>query len=215
MKIKEAGPKSPQWNMDVDAAALQDVPEPLLRFYEWESPSATYGYFVDPWEFLDPMGVEKAGLCLARRPTGGGIIFHGTDLAFSFILPPSHPFYALNSLHSYHAINRRVLAAIYKAGPLLELSNIYSCSRGGFCMAKPTKYDLLLDGKKVGGAAQRKTKYGLLHQTSLCLALPELSWLQSLFLSKSSIPQEIFSTSIGLGLELKESLKKCLIEEFG
>jgi lipoate-protein ligase A len=36
-------------------------------------------------------------------------------------------------------------------------------------MAKPTKYDVMVGGKKVGGAAQRKTRHGFLHQGSISL----------------------------------------------
>jgi lipoate-protein ligase A len=41
-------------------------------------------------------------------------------------------------------------------------------------MAKPTKYDVMIHGKKIGGAAQRKTRHGFLHQGSISIGfLPE------------------------------------------
>jgi lipoate-protein ligase A len=46
-----------------------------------------------------------------------------------------------------------------------------------FCMAQLTKYDVMIGDKKVGGAAQRRTKEGFLHQGSLSLALPDLNFL--------------------------------------
>ena len=46
-------------------------------------------------------------------------------------------------------------------------------------MAKPTQYDLMVEGKKVGGAAQRRTKNGFLHQATIALALPPISLLQA------------------------------------
>ena len=47
-------------------------------------------------------------------------------------------------------------------------------------MAKPTKYDVMLQGKKVGGAAQRRTKLGFLHQGTISLQIVPEKYLQEL-----------------------------------
>lgn len=211
MKLIESGAKSPSWNMEADQAALENVTEPFLRFYEWEVPSITYGYFVDPWEFFHEERLKKEKIALARRPTGGGIIFHQDDLAFSLVVPSTHPFYTLNSLPSYQKINRLILQAISLPCHLLETSK--EAPRGGFCMAKPTHYDILFAGKKVGGAAQRKTKRGLLHQVSLCLKLPDREWLNKILKERQMI-EMIYQASFGLGVEKREEIKQNLIQIF-
>lgn len=193
--------------MEADSRRLED-PKPCLRFYEWNGPSATYGYFLNPSDYFK----TDSDLGLARRPTGGGVILHVDDLAFSIIVPASHPFYALNSLHSYQMINSLVLQAIQKVIPSKELylqEDLPEAPRGGFCMAKATKYDLLHDGKKVGGAAQRKTKKGLLHQCSLCLEMPAPAILAQLLKAEG-----ISTTSASLGLEHKEKLKHAITQAF-
>ena len=35
------------------------------------------------------------------------------------------------------------------------------------CFVNPTKYDIMLGGRKVGGGAQRRVREGILHQGSL------------------------------------------------
>lgn len=209
--IEESGPKTPEWNMEADRLRLEALTEdarPFFRFYEWSAPSVTYGYFVDPLEFFDPEGVAKHDLLLARRPTGGGIIFHGYDLAFSLIVPSSHPFYSLNSLESYACINQLILSALDSR---VELGQ-QEATRGGFCMTKPTKYDLMREGKKVGGAAQRKTKKGLLHQGSLCLSLPIKGWLKEVLKNGEALFTEMEQTSFPLGLSEKEKIKERIIQ---
>lgn len=177
--IEEGLPLSAEANMHLDEENLLSVTpssRPRLRFYSWERPAATYGYFFTPSEYFDLEAVSKWGLDLARRPTGGGSLFHVGDLAFSIVLPATHFFYDLNPLSSYRKINDLVLRAIQQVKPFLgELSLLERLSRGlpTFCMAKPTIYDILIDGKKVGGAAERKTRFGLLHQGSLFLHPPD------------------------------------------
>ncbi len=182
-----SGPGSAQHHMDVDQKLLQEIgmiDHPILRFYEWTGPCATYGYFIDPFQHLDRKGVEQWGLNLGRRPTGGGIVFHLADLAFSVLIPASHPAYSTNTLDNYAFINSRVAAAVinFKKGLVTTLLKDSENSKDDpcqhFCMAKPTIYDVMIAGKKVGGAAQRRTRDGFLHQGTISITLPEEALLK-------------------------------------
>lgn len=174
--------------MAKDAALLAQLDPngpPLLHFYDWEAPCLTYGYFVNPACYLNLEILQHLGLQKARRPTGGGIIFHLSDFAFSVLLPAHHPHFSLNPLDNYMWINRKVAEAIASfhsqtlQPQLLDRGSIcVSEECHAFCMAKPTQYDLVIKGKKMGGAAQRLTRKGLLHQASLSLILPPFNLLQ-------------------------------------
>lgn len=181
-QVIESGSLPPQVIMakDSDLLSQLDPQDPLfLHFYQWNCPCLTYGYFTDPFLHLNQEALRHYGLQIARRPTGGGIIFHLSDLSFSVLVPANHPHFSLNTLENYAWINQKVVEAItpfiLESRKLQLLQKEPEClSRDclAFCMAKPTQYDLFLDGKKVGGAAQRRTKQGLLHQTSLSLLPP-------------------------------------------
>ena len=54
-------------------------------------------------------------------------------------------------------------------------------------MAKPTPFDLVIEGKKVGGAAQRRTRKGLLHQGSLSVCPPPI-WAAGKGVKRSESP---------------------------
>ncbi|MGL5263400.1 MAG: lipoyl protein ligase domain-containing protein [Candidatus Rhabdochlamydia sp.] len=194
-RIIHTGRKSAEENMRFDAELLEKAKnffEPIIHFYEWESPSATYGYFANPASllFLDQIG----SLDLAKRPTGGGVIFHIWDFAFSIMVPASSPLYSSNTLNNYALINTAVLSSIesfLEKGPCLHLTPQDAVALSGdckhFCMAKPTQYDVLLRNKKIAGAAQRKTKNGFLHQGSICLQLPDRNYLNQVIRSKEVI----------------------------
>jgi lipoate---protein ligase len=188
--------------MQIDGQLLADLgDQPILHFYQWEGDAATYGHFIKPADFLD---LDRAGgLDLARRPTGGGIVFHSYDLAFSVLVPTAHPAFSLNTLERYRWVNQRVIEAILpyldRAPELLPHDPTpASPAAGSFCMAKPTIYDIVVDGRKVGGAAQRKTRSGFLHQGTISLIPPDLEKLASVLLPGTGVLEAMHSTLFAL-----------------
>ena len=81
-------------NMARDEALLDWVGRgaapPTLRFYRWEPPTISLGYFQAYSEFekLPPPAGE---LAVVRRTTGGGAILHDREWTYSLALPASHP----------------------------------------------------------------------------------------------------------------------------
>ena len=183
------GEKTALENMEDDFILLGTIKEPILRFYRFSSLSATHGYFMDPAPFLNQAGVDQHKLQIAKRPTGGGFLIHGFDFTFSLLIPIGHCDYVDNVLASYHLINQKVIDGMRLAFDIFPrmIDHQESSPRGGFCMAKPTIYDLMLHGKKIGGAAQRRTKKGILHQGSINLKPIERSLLENILLDPSVI----------------------------
>lgn len=230
-KVLDTGVASAQKNMDLDAKLLEEMgPDdpPLLHLYEWEQDSGTYGYFLKPNQYLDLSKAEKWGLSLARRPTGGGIVFHVCDLAFSALVPAGFPAFSLNTLDNYNFINNGVKKAVKKffkqskAPELLpsEPTPLDESSRH-FCMAKPTIYDVMLQGKKIAGAAQRRVKQGYLHQGSIAIALPQKIFLQDVLLPGTQVLEAMEQNTFSiLGRdytladlqEVRQELRALLIE---
>lgn len=158
-RVIESDFLSPAGIMAKDAALL-DLLDPagpsILHFYDWNAPCLTYGYFTNPACYLHLDVLQEIGLQKARRPTGGGIIFHLSDLAFSVFIPAGHPHFSLNTLDNYGLINRKVAQAVAHFAlesffPQLLIQDRICSSQEchAFCMAKPTQYDLIINGKKV------------------------------------------------------------------
>jgi lipoate-protein ligase A len=162
----DTGKGESAWNMALDEALLHSVAgirRPILRFYGWNEPAATFGYFqkfadIAAWTPLRP---------LIRRPTGGGLVPHDADWTYSVIVPPSHPWYELRAAESYLQLHRWVSAALRAANIPAELASTAHKEIPGQCFAGAEKHDILLNGRKIAGAAQRRAREGLLIQGSI------------------------------------------------
>jgi lipoate-protein ligase A len=164
--LLNSGKCNAAFNMALDEALLENVSRlgyPVLRFYSWTEPAATFGYFQKISE------VERATLLrpLIRRPTGGGIVPHDADWTYSFSVPPNHEWHLLKAEESYRKIHEWIQAAFAKLKVETELAPCCQKSAPGQCFIGHEKFDLLWRGKKIAGAAQRRNKSGLLVQGSL------------------------------------------------
>jgi lipoate-protein ligase A len=164
--VFRSGPGEPARNMAWDEALLEAVARlgrPILRFYGWTEPAATFGYGqhyrqVAGWTSLRP---------LIRRPTGGGLVPHDADWTSSLVFPPSHAWYHLPAPDSYRAVHQWIHAAFAAQGIRTELALRPEKQALGQCFIGAEKFDLLWRGAKVAGAAQRRNRHGLLVQGSV------------------------------------------------
>jgi lipoate-protein ligase A len=164
----DAAPRSAAMNMAIDEALLETANIPSIRFYQWNSPALSFGYF---GKFTD-VADYAAERDLVRRWTGGGIVFHGDDLTYSIIIPGSAPIFAESSKSIYAAIHSALRDALNIDGQRAELAPAAEAAvtdRGynGACFANPVRADVTVNGRKVAGAAQRRTRTRLLHQGSI------------------------------------------------
>src|SRR5262249_46117847 len=164
-------------NMAIDEALLKSVTEPIIRFYHWQSPALSFGYF---GRFANVASYEGER-DLVRRWTGGGIVLHGEDLTYSIAIPVSDPAFAESSISIYEKIHlslcetlsetgqRAVVAGVGDPGPnSATVATSTGISDAGYnCFANPVRADVMIDGRKVAGAAQRRTRRGLLQQGSI------------------------------------------------
>jgi len=232
-KVINSGKGSAEKNMAIDAKLLSELSpdgSPILHLYDWEEECATYGHFLKPHTVLDMKQATSRGMKIVKRPTGGGIIFHMYDFAFSVIVPANCNCFCTNTLDNYHFINSKVKEAIKKhIHPNHNLTFLFeppppldrSCAN--FCMAMLTKYDLVVGDKKIVGAAQRRQKQGYLHQGSIAIALPKKDLLRELLLPGTRVEEAMFRNTFFILDEgwssddlqnLRATLKRELQKEF-
>ncbi|MEY2427285.1 MAG: lipoyl(octanoyl) transferase [Verrucomicrobiota bacterium] len=168
--------------MAMDEALLEAMPRlglPVLRFYSWTEPAASFGYFQ---KFRE---IEKVTLLrpLVRRPTGGGLVPHADDWTYSLAFPLSDEWYALTATESYRRVHEWIRDAFTRLKVSTELAATCRRAEAGQCFAGHEKFDLLWRGQKIAGAAQRRTRNGLLIQGSIQpppLSLAKADWQKAM-----------------------------------
>lgn len=152
-------------NMAIDEALLEEVSFPTLRFYAWQRPSLSFGYF-GKFEEVAEQANERA---IVRRWTGGGIVPHGEDLTYSLITPATDPAAKEGPMALYRILHHAIAAALAAEGRPTQIAEEAAPRISDACFANPVRHDLLCAGRKIAGAAQRRTRRGFLHQGSIQL----------------------------------------------
>lgn len=169
--MDDLAPRSGPVNMALDEVLLHGAigGAPLLRFYRWMVPAVSFGYF-------EPVADARrlaGGRVVVRRMTGGGLVEHGDDLTYTLVVPRPEPFVNLRSTETYRIIHAAVASALARAGVQvrshLDAGTLAAPADGNACFQRPVPHDLVADGGKVAGGAQRRTHAGLLHQGSIRL----------------------------------------------
>ena len=167
-------------NMAVDEAILTAVGQAqspaTLRFYRWSGPTISLGHFQKHAETAQ-LSEPLKHLAIVRRVTGGGAILHDAELTYSLILPAHHQLVTDNPpAVLYGAVHHALIAVLSALGLTAEL-------RGGpkalhqqrgpfFCFQRINSSDVMIDGKKIAGSAQRRTLKALLQHGSFMLDNP-------------------------------------------
>jgi lipoyl(octanoyl) transferase len=152
--------------MALDEALLEAMPRlgrPVLRFYSWAKPAVSFGYFQKYVEVEVLTSVRP----LVRRPTGGGIVPHVADWTYSVVVPTVDPWYSLAARDSYRRVHEWIQSAFTSLTVETELAPQPLREQPGQCFAGYEQFDLLLRGRKIAGAAQRRRRDGLLIQGSV------------------------------------------------
>ena len=168
-------------NMAADFLLLQRYPEPAcarFRHYDWLRPAFTFGFGQKIAYVREQLNLLAPGehLDLTRRPTGGGVVDHRDDWTFALVIPRGHALYDARATESYRQVHADLVAALQAQGlPVVLKERCESAcadtpaSAPSVCFIRPELYDVLhaTTGAKVAGAAQKRSKHGLLFQGSI------------------------------------------------
>ncbi len=158
--VPHEGPEA----MAVDEWLLEAASPPVLRVYRWKGEWASLGYFGK----ISEARAAISGVSWVRRRTGGGAVDHRADWTYSLAVPVSHPLAGIRGAESYRLIHAALGAALAEEGSRSGLASGGGQAKGAACFENPVCHDLIaMDGRKLAGAGQRRTRAGLLHQGSV------------------------------------------------
>lgn len=171
-------------NMALDDALLHAVAigasPPVLRLYRWQPAALTLGYAQLADAGVDLDACRAAGIDVVRRPTGGRAVLHDHEVTYS-VIAPTGGLFGTTVTESYRVIAGVLHGALRSFELPAEL--VPGRPRGqqgrAVCFTAPAQYELLIDGCKVAGCAQKRRGSAFLQHGSIPLDL-NLALLQQI-----------------------------------
>jgi lipoate-protein ligase A len=175
------GGHGPAENMRRDTALLEIAAtgaEPVLRLFTFVPPGITLGHSQDPVRELDLDRCRAAGVQWAVRPTGGRAIYHDEEWTYSLAAGLADPSWGGGLEAAYRKVSHLLVASLARLrvpatlAPGAARGDLAPRSVGGAaapCFASTARHEIVIEGRKLVGSAQRRTARALLQQGSLLL----------------------------------------------
>jgi lipoate-protein ligase A len=170
--LEPEGRSGPE-NMAIDEALLVETDrsgDAFLRLYRWAPPGLSFGRHEPAAARYDRVAIERRGLSVVRRPTGGRAVWHEHEVTYAVTAPVA----AFGSLReSYRAIHERLAAALRSLGADATLAGDRPTRRlsdgPAACFASSAGGEVLVGGRKVIGSAQVRRGGAFLQHGSILL----------------------------------------------
>lgn len=167
-------------NMAIDEALLQACIAgvdgfPTLRLFGWRRPTLSIGIMQGVDDDVDIAALERMGIPLVRRPTGGRAVLHEFELTYSLVGRERDPLLSGTVVESYRKISGALVAALAHLGIAAELAPVgahrMANHKAAACFEQPADYEVSVGGRKVIGSAQARRRGAILQQGSILLGL--------------------------------------------
>lgn len=182
-RLLQTGDLPPGENMAIDEAVViahgEGLVKPTIRFYGWNPPSLSIGYFQKAEREVDFEALAANGIGFVRRPTGGRAVLHDQELTYSVIVSEAYEGLPSNITESYRYLSHGLMYGFRELGLDAEM---VSCSvtdkqrksadaASAACFDSPSWYELVVEGRKIAGSAQQRSRGVVLQHGSILLDL--------------------------------------------
>ncbi len=169
------------YNMALDeellARAQAGPARPVLRLYAWAPPTVSLGRFQKRETAVNAEACKRLGYDIVRRITGGRAVLHDKELTYSIIARTDNPLFPATVLGTYKVIAAGLLAGLGKLGISAELvsrgsryaERVDKNAKEAACFSSPSWYELLVNGRKIVGSAQRRVSGAFLQHGSILM----------------------------------------------
>ncbi|MFC3770411.1 biotin/lipoate A/B protein ligase family protein [Paenibacillus sp. GCM10012303] len=206
-RLIRSGLRSPADNMAIDEAMLTAHSEgkapPTVRFYGWNPATLSIGYFQKAEDEIDLAEVQRQGIGFVRRPTGGRAVLHDRELTYSMIVSEEYPDMPTTVNEAYRVLSEGLVQGFRRLDLRAEMVNLgmpeekakYTSTAGSAaCFDSPSWYELVVEGRKIAGSAQTRSRGVILQHGSILLEM-DVDQLFSLLRFSSDRIKERLMTS--------------------
>jgi len=167
-------------NMDIDATLLDEVDKSaetrtVVRFYVWLRPTISLGRNQKIEKAVEVEYCRANGIDIVHRPTGGRAVLHDDELTYAVISNDSSAF-GDTIYGNYKRVSEALCLGYNNLGvPAVlapdtrkpEMTAMFT--RGGDppCFVSPSRYELMVGGRKIVGSAQRRVRASFLQHGSM------------------------------------------------
>ena len=148
----------PMVNVALDETLVEDVAagrrKPFMRLWEWNGPQVVIGSFQSYQNEVQPDGVERYGITVSRRVTGGGAMFMepGNCITYSLVIPTALVD-GMSFEQAYPYLDQWVMEVLEKLGIKAKYVPLN---------------DIASEAGKIGGAAQKRWANGyMVHHVTM------------------------------------------------
>jgi len=177
----DSGPNLGVYNMALDeellvrAQAGED--RPVLRLYGWQPPAVSLGRFQKSETAVNVDACRRHGFDIVRRVTGGRAVLHDKELTYSIIARTDNPLFPGTVLGTYKVIAAGLLAGLGNLGIPAEIvlrggrhaASVDKNAKNAACFSSPSWYEILVQGRKIVGSAQRRVSGAFLQHGSILM----------------------------------------------
>jgi len=191
-RLIDSGSRLASENMAIDEALLRSCQGgdslPSVHLYTWKGPAVTLGYLQDVARTIHKEACRAKGIPVVRRITGGRAVIHQEDLGLSLIFPTHGGKIPPGIDGSY----RKIAQGLVKGLQSLDIKASLAIGRlhqpigkrehghTSACFLTRLRFEVVVSGRKIFGAAQRRTGDWVLQQGTILMDLNRALWMELL-----------------------------------
>lgn len=167
-------PKDGRWNMAVDEflfRQVQQAPLTYLRFYAWDKPTVSLGFYQKTEKVLDLEVCRRQGVDIVRRMTGGKLVLHHEEVTYA-VASSEADIFSASLKESYRLVSEALILGLKRLGLEANLASATpeNYKRGNLpCFSFPAQDEIEIKGKKLIGSAQKRVGQTFLQHGSIPL----------------------------------------------
>ncbi len=150
---------------------------PVLRLYAWNPPAVSIGRFQDIGTAVNARACERLGFDIVRRVTGGRAVLHWKELTYSIAARTDDRLFPSSVLGTYKVIATALVSALRALGLPAEMVSragrhaklVQKAPKAASCFSTPSWYEIVVNGRKIVGSAQRRAGNAFLQHGSILL----------------------------------------------